>query len=180
MVRSKQTERVTLLAPYKWDERVLNMIEETTKKINFLAYNPDMPVKKEAKDAPTVTVSVKYNKIVFGASVLRETGMEGKFIRLYFEASRKIIGWQLRDSVSQGEMKVWKLVKSYGTNKVWTASITKILSQMRGLKKETYTKVPVQKYREMSPISQHKGEIFYFVELKDEAKLELNGKEIEL
>lgn len=155
-------------------------IEETTKKINFLAYNPDLPVKKDVTDLPTVTVSLKYNKIVFGSVLIRETGMDGKFVRLFYEASRKIIGWQIRDHVEQKEMKLWKLVRPNGKNKVYAISITKILSQMRGLQKDAYSKIVVQKYREVQPLSQHKGEVFYFVELKDDAKLELNGKEIDL
>jgi len=145
-------------------------IEETRKKIHFTAYNPDAPSPVKKEKAPTVVVNRKYNKILFGKKAMAEMDMEGKFIRLYYEPTRKIIGWQLREKVEQHEMKTWKLVRANEQTLSYAIGIKKMLDDMGGrLTAEAY-KVPIQKYREMATLDPHSGEIFYFVELVDEVK----------
>lgn len=95
--------------------------------------------------------------------------MAGKFVRLYYDPIRKVIGWRVRASVDQGDMKVWKLCRPNATNGNWGLNIKKMLDDFNGrLKKDTYQALPVQKYREMNPLEEHSGEVFYFVELREE------------
>lgn len=160
------------LALYNSGVKVLkNMIKETTKKIHF--YPANVAVAKKVvneNDVPTVGVSRKYNRLVFYSRAIREMGMEGKFVKLYYEPTKKIIGWQIRDKVEQHEMKIWKLCRSSKSNGVFSMGIGNILREMKGLQKQTYSS-PVQKYREVGMTSGHHGEVFYFIELKDDVKL---------
>lgn len=145
------------------------MISETKRKIHFLQYNPKKARAPLADAVPTVSVSTKYNKLVFGGPAIRETGMSGKFVRVYYEPNRKIIGWQVKDKLEHYELKSWKLCRPNAIAGTWNISITKMLAEMRGLKKDkTYSNLPVQKYREMAPLSEHNGEIFFFVEVKEQ------------
>lgn len=95
-------------------------------------------------------------------------GADGMFIKFYFEPIKKIIGWQLRKQIAQNEMKAWKLVKPHEKAKNYKASISKMIKQFHGrLTKEAYSELPIQKYREINPLSEYKNEVFYFVELID-------------
>lgn len=143
------------------------MIKETTKKINF--YSATLATgKKQEEKAPTVNVSVKFGRITFPTKLMDEIGMEGKFVKMYYEPQRRIIGWRLRDTVSQPEMKEWRLCTKHKATKNFGMPITALLKEFKGgFKKSSYI-VPVQKYREMSKTSEHHGQIFYFAEVKDD------------
>lgn len=143
-------------------------IKETSKKIHFIPYNPTKGKDVDMTPAPVVTVSRKYMNISFTKGAVLEMGMSGKFIKLYYEPIKKVIGWQLRDHVEQREMKMWKLVKPTASFGNWKCNIKKMLDQFGGrLTKETYKNVPIQKYREASSLSEYNGQTFYFVELID-------------
>lgn len=141
------------------------MIEETKKKIHFRAFKQTKGRSKDTNPAPTVIVSKKFGTITFSKGCIREAGMEGKFVRIYYEPTRKIIGWQVREKVEQEEMKIWKLCRP---NKVgiWTMGIKKLLLEFNGsLTQDSYTGLPVQKYRDMTPFGEYKDQVFYFVDL---------------
>lgn len=145
-------------------------IEETRKKIHFSPYTTVKGRKEDNSTAPTAAVSVKYGTITFSKGLVRETSMEGKFVRLYYEPTKKIVGWQLREKIAQEEMKVWKLCKP-GQSGTWSLGIGKMLNEFNGrLKSESYLSLPVQKYREMDKLDSHANEIFYFVELVEPDK----------
>lgn len=145
------------------------MIEETKKKIHFVAFVPG----QEIKEKPiTAIVSTKNNGITIGAKAIKEMGMAGKFVRFYYDAGKKIVGWQMRDSVEQSEMDLWKLCQP-NTSGTWTAGIGKILRTM-SLKEETsYPALEIKKYRENGKLENHSGKTFYFVEVKEEPKIEV-------
>lgn len=145
-------------------------IPETRKKIHFASFTP----KKEAaaeETVPTVVVSKKYGTIQFSAGLMRETGMDGKFVKMYYDAPRKIIGWQIKSGMSHGALKSWKLVKA-NINGNFVLGIGRILQNIPGLTQDSYKKLPVQKYKEMGTFDEHSGETFYFVELKDPGEKE--------
>lgn len=145
------------------------MIKETTKKIYFISF--DGKKGRGAKDptelAPTVGVSTKHKKIVFGKVALREMGMAHKWVRFYIDPSKNIIGWRIRDKVEQSEMKVWKLCKPHASTGVWSMSIVKLLNEFGTLKQEKYSP-EIQKYRDVGAMGT--GDVYYFIQLKDEVK----------
>lgn len=142
------------------------MIEETKKKIHFFAYSPLKGKARDTSDAPTVSINQKYSRITFGRGAIQELQMENKFIRFYYEPVKKIIGWQMRSNVSQSEMKNWKVVK-VREDGMWFCTFKKLLDTMR-LRKNVYLSIPIQKYREINPLSEYKDQIFYFIEMIDD------------
>lgn len=154
-------------------------IEETKKKIHFVPYTTVKGRTKDVSPPPTASVSVKYGTIQFSAGLIREAAMEGKFVRLYYEPTKKVIGWQVREKIDQTEMKVWKLCRP-SKNGTWILGVGKLLGELKGkLHKDSYLSMPVKKYREMERLDEHANEIFYFVELVDEVdtKGEIIGNE---
>jgi hypothetical protein len=149
-------------------------IEETKKKIHFLPYVATKGRVKDTAPAPAASVSRKYNRITFSRALIQETGMAGKFVRLYFEPNKKVIGWQLRETVAQNEMKSWKLCRVTPSGN-WGLNIKKMLSMFVGLNQEKYSELPVQKYRETSALDEHHGEVFYFVQLVGQSEKKANG-----
>jgi len=142
-------------------------IEETKKKIHFTPYAAVKGRSKDTSPAPTASVSKKYGTIQFSKGLITETGMDGKFVRLYYEPTKKIIGWRLREKIDQTEMKVWKLCRP-SKNGTWVLGIGKMLGEFSGrLKQDAYLSMPVQKYREVEKFDPHTGEVFYFVELME-------------
>lgn len=148
-------------------------IAETKKKIHFQPYVATKGRIKDTDPAPTATVSRKYNRITFTRALIQETGMAGKFVRLYSEPGKKIVGWQLREEVEQGEMKSWKLCRVTPSGN-WGMNIKKMLDGFLGLTREKYV-LPVQKYREMDALDPHHGEVFYFVALAEQADKKNEG-----
>lgn len=144
------------------------MITETTKKILWVPYVVTKGRTVDTNPAPVATINRKFGYLSFGGKAIEEMGMNGKFIKFYFEPTKKVIGWQLRTEIKQEEMKNWKLVKQL-PNKTWKVTITKLLAQFNGrLTKGSYTHLPVQKYREINPLSEYRNEVFYFVELVED------------
>lgn len=144
------------------------MIKETTKKIHFVPYSATRGREADTSPTPTVTVNRKYGYLTMGRKAVHEMAAEGMFIKFYFEPIKKIIGWQLRKQISQNEMKSWNLVKGNPKSGAYKASIVKLLAQFNGrLTQEAYQDLPIQKYREINPLSEYKDEVFYFVELVD-------------
>lgn len=141
------------------------MIKETTKKIHFTPYTIAKGRSVDTDPAPVATVNKKFGYLSFGGKAITEMDMDGKFIKFYFEPVKRIIGWQLRTEVKHEDMKSWKLIKQL-PNKTWKVSVRKLLEQFNGrLTRESYSNTPVQKYREINPLSEYKNEVFYFVEL---------------
>jgi hypothetical protein len=141
-------------------------IKETRIKLHFEPYKASKGRIADTEPAPTVAVSRKYNYIAFSRSCVIETEMEGRFVKLYLVPSKKVIGWQTREKLDHSEMKDWKLCKVNKQGQ-FRLNIKKLLDAMEGTPlKETYKRLPVQKYREVSMLSEHKDEVFYFVELK--------------
>lgn len=142
-------------------------IKETTKKIHFMPYVAKKGREKDTDPAPTVTVNRKYNYILFSKSAIKEMGLDGKFLHFYFEPIKKIIGWQVRETIQQSDMKAWRLVKAPKAGN-WKTTIKKMLDEFNGrLTKVSYEALPVQRYREINPLSEYKNQVFYFIELID-------------
>lgn len=142
---------------------------ERKKKIHFCP----QPIGK-SKDtgngkAVTAALNTKNNALVISTRAVDACNMRDKFVRFYYDPSQKIIGWRIRDKLeSQEQLKQWKLCKPNPKSGVWSVSMTNIIKSMRGLKSDySYKGLEVQKYREMSASSEHRGELFYFVEIKE-------------
>lgn len=147
------------------------MIQEVKKQIHFQAYIPRGGPRKDLDAPPTVTIIKKNGRIDFPARTLSKLGMEEKFISFYFEPTRKIIGWQIKSSLSEGQ-KVgrasrWKFVKPTSNGNYHT-TIKGIIDSFNGsLTKDKYKKIEIKKYIEQEGILE-KGTVYYFVELKEE------------
>lgn len=147
------------------------MITEVKRQIYFQPYVPLKGRKKDIDAPPVVTIDTKYNKIVFPARTLSILGLENKFIAFYFEPTRKIIGWRIKDNLGAGELlgrkAKWKLVK-INTNGNWTCIIKGIIDNFGvSLKQEKYKNLEIKKYVEQEGVID-KGTTYYFVELKEE------------
>ncbi len=145
------------------------MIKETTRKINFLAYNPKKGRQKDERQAPTVNVFADAGRIQFGRYALEQMAMEGKFVRFYYEPIKKIIGWKVcNEVINQKEMKLWKVCNSH-SNGVWQVSIKKMLEQFQGKEHLAvkYKNVQVKKYRETGIMSLP-NDTYYYVVLQEE------------
>lgn len=147
------------------------MIKETTKKIHFIPYTATKGRDADVNPAPVVALNRNSGLLWFGEAALREMGMRDKFVRFFYEPTKKVIGWQIKEVVHQADMKTWRLVKPYVNKKsgasYWTASLKKLVVQIPSLTKKSYTGLPVQKYREINPLSEHRNQVFFFVELVD-------------
>lgn len=146
------------------------MIEEVKKKIHFSPYFPQRGKEKDESPAPTVTINRKHNKLIFNRSCIDELSMDAKFIRLYYEPSKHIIGWQIKSVLPQLEMKNWKLVRKNKQNGVYTVQIKKMLEEFNGLRYDSYKHLPVKKYIEQEGIME-KGSTYYFVEMIEDPQL---------
>ncbi len=142
-------------------------IEETKKKIHFRPWVNEKGRPVDVTPPPTVNVSKKYGTITFSKGAVRETNMTGKFVKLFYEPTKKIIGWQTREKIEQHEMKTWKLCTPTKSG-TWVLGIKKLLDEFNdSLTSETYVGLKVQKYREMGPLDQYSNQTFYFIEVKE-------------
>lgn len=142
-------------------------IEETKKKIHFRPWTNQKGRPVDNDPPPTVNVSKKYGTLTFSKGCVRDTNMGGKFVKLFYEPTKKIIGWQTRDKVEQQEMKTWKLCTPSKSG-TWTLGIKKLLDEFNGsLKSESYAGLEVQKYREIGQLEEYSNQVFYFVEIKE-------------
>lgn len=142
------------------------MIEEVKRKIHFIPFKVEKGRKPDTNQPPVVSVSTKYNRLTFGKKTIQAMGMKDKFVKLYYEPDKKIIGWRITDKLVGDEMKSWKLVHPQAKSGVWFMSIKGIIDDMRLKPGTTYSDLPVQKYRELEKLDINSGQIFYFVEIK--------------
>lgn len=142
-------------------------IQETQRKIHFVPFDGRRGRPKDDSPSPTLSINRKYGMVTFSKAIINELGLEGKFVHLYYEPTRKIIGFQVKTSVNQSLMKQWKMVKKNPTTGVWKATITKILGEFRGLTRESYLDLPVKKYVEKDDLL-NRGEVFYYVQLVED------------
>ena len=141
-------------------------MKETTRKIYFTEYIPTKV--QEVESSVFINVNLKNGVIQFSRGVVNTLGLEGKFIKFLYEAEKKIIGWKVIDqslSLETLKSKKYRLVKPNKSNGLYSSSITKLLAQFKGLKKESY-RCEVKKYREVSD-AMSKNDITYFVQLDD-------------
>ena len=141
------------------------MPQQTHRQIHFTQYIPGR--KKKEKEGPLLaSVSVKHGLLILPGTTLKKLGMVDKFIRLYYEPTKKIIGWQIvNDSLNQEQLKTAKLVKIYPATNNYKTTITPMLREFKGLKKESYTSLEVKKYVETGLLD--RGTTYYYVKLKD-------------
>jgi hypothetical protein len=151
-------------------------IEETKKKLHFVAFVPSKGKLVVASDAPKLSISGSNEQLSFSNSALKELGLEGKFIKLFYSSEQKVIGWQVRDRLEQPELKNgWKLVTADKNNHTWKVSVGKILATFNGHKKGTgYKNLVVKKYRDASTSVGGNGEaVYYYIEVKPETTIEV-------
>lgn len=148
------------------------MIQEVRKSIHFIPYVAKGGRTKDDNPAPTVTLDKKRGRITFGFKALEQLGMINKFVAFYYEPTRKIIGWKVKDKLEEGQKvgkySKWKLVKPFGKGKgFWVGGVKGIIKELNGgLKQDVYKNVEVKKYIETASVLD-KGQIFFFIELKD-------------
>lgn len=149
------------------------MIRETKAKIHFTPYiiKKGRAEKDVTEKSPVASVSVKYGRLNFTSHAIKEIGMAGKWVKLYYEPHRKIIGWRVKDKVENGELKTWKLCQPDKNNGTWGMSITKMLTEFKGLTQESYLNLEIQKYKDIGGghLNQYAGETFFFIEVKGKA-----------
>lgn len=142
------------------------MIPQTHRKIDFIEYIPGKTAQDRSSDKPlTLTVSAKFGMVHFNKTLCYELGMIDKFIRLFYEPHKKIIGWRILErSIEHEKMRGIKLVKLNESTKSYKVSIHKMLREFKGLK-DAYPELPVKKYVDQDMLN--KGDTYYYVKLKD-------------
>lgn len=150
-------------------------IKESKKKIHFVPFEQARGAM--ASNTPAPTVSVKKGVLFFSQKLIEELQLNGKFVRLFYDPLKKIIGFQIREQILQTEMKTWKLVRQNKQIKIWKISIRKMLAEIGPqCVEKKYSRLPVKKYISTEPMS--RGEVYYFFEIIDEVdKAEHHGTE---
>lgn len=144
------------------------MIQETQRKIHFTPFELKRGREKDTSPVPTLTLNTETGGLVFSKSLMTELSLEGKFVKFFYEPVKRIIGFQIRHVVTDGELKTWKLVKSSGNTGIWKVSIGRLLHQFNSVPtKKLYSLMPVKKYIEKDAIF-GKGEVYYYVQLIDD------------
>lgn len=132
-----------------------------SKKFHLMEFNP----KKRPKSRPeriTISVSRKFGIVTFGGPALDEMNMKNSFVKLYYDTMNLVLAWKIKKEISLEEMKLgWKKVRVQKTG-LYYASIKSILETMN-LKKDSYTKLEVKKYKDYSMLM---PEDYYYVEIK--------------
>ncbi len=145
-------------------------IEETRKKIHFVPFDINKGRDVDTSDAPTIKLTE--GLLRFTKGLITELGLNGKFVRFFYDPIKKVVGFQVREEVElralKGEGK-WKMVRQNETNGSWTVSIRKMLAANFGSKvaEKKYPLAPIKKYIEMTDIMT-KGQVYYFFEIVDE------------
>lgn len=142
-------------------------ITETRKKIHFVPFYIAKGRPVDTSAPPTVTL--RNGNLWFPKATVEELSLNGKFIKLYYEASKKIIGFKVKEQVNLDEMKGqdrWKLVKVNPTGGSYSISLRKLLLTQFGEEytKKVLKKIELKKYREMTDVM-NRGEVFNFIEL---------------
>lgn len=142
------------------------MIKETLKKIHFVPYTPGKGKPKDDSDSPTLTIFADKNRFQFNKKAITEMDMNGKFIKFFFEPTKKIIGWKIEKSIDQRMMKEWKLVKmsKSGQYPVGIKNLLEIFRKQHKLQKE-YRDLPIRKFRDNGLLS-GPNNVYYYIELK--------------
>ena len=142
-------------------------IKETTRKIHFRPYISGKGRPTDVDPAPTANVSRKHGTITISKGAVLQMNMGGKFVKIFYEPTKKIIGWQIREGgMELEEAKSWKLCTPNPKTGVVVLSIRKLLAEFKGLSEDSYPGLPVQRYREMGQLDQYSGQVFYYVEVK--------------
>lgn len=142
------------------------MIKETTRKLNLISYVPQRGKPKDTEKPPMLSLNTKFGNLVFGAKAIRALDMEGKWMKLFYEPTRRIIAWRLTDKLENEEIqsKEYRLVKPNPKSGVLIVSIQGILKSFVNVKENFTYKCEIKRYREMSDLM-NRGEIFHFVQL---------------
>ncbi len=145
------------------------MIKETTKKIHFIAYESKRGRSKDVNDAPTMTLFVDKGMLQFSRYAIESMQMNNRFVRFFYDPTKKIIGWKVEDTVDQSEMKLWRMCKTH-KNGMWQVSIKRMLDMFqlgrKGLAK-VYRDMPVMKYRDIGLMTAP-NDTYFYVEVKEE------------
>ena len=144
------------------------MIQETHHKIYFTEYTPTQGREKDTDSPPTVRLTIKDSSISFCQRTLIKLQLDGKFIKFFYEPVKKIIGWTIHNTLSDGELatKKYRLVKcsSVGSYNTTIMGILRMFSS--NFSKNSY-KLEVKKYVENQDILS-KGDTYYYVQITDE------------
>ncbi len=142
-------------------------IEETRKKIHFTPF--DIKKGRAVDESPAPTMTLTAGSLRFNKSLTTELNLNGKFVKLYSDPIKNVIGFQIgTEVIDHPDLKGWKLVNANPDTGMWTVSIRKMLEQQFGEKtaEKKYGKLPVRKYVEANGMD--RGMTIYFVELVDE------------
>lgn len=157
------------------------MIQQTTRKIHFSEYIPTKGREKDIDKPPTVRVNVKSGSLNLSTRTLSILGLDGQFIKLFYEPTRKIIGFTKHSGLSNEQVasKKYRLVKPNSSGQS-VVSVMGILKTFAGLQALKY-KCEIKKYVEMDGIM-NKGTTYYYIQLEDSAPVgsvgSLNGVDV--
>lgn len=141
-------------------------IEKQEGKIHFVEYIPHQKAERDAKkESFTASIDVKSGYLRLGKPAIAKMNLDGKFVKFYFEPSKKIIGWKIKDSIgsSKEELSLWKPI-IMGKKVQAILGIRGILSQFVGVSKENYKGLEIKHYKDYGPLAD--GEELYYVKLK--------------
>lgn len=146
------------------------MLEITHKVIHLQSFEK-YSKNTEQKDIIVISVSKKYRNILFSQKCIQDLGMNGKFVRLFFEPTKKIIAWKIKDSITIGkEDRNWRIIK-VRKNGSALITIVPIIKAFNGsLRDDSYTNLEVKKNVSPASTGLDSGETFYYVELKDKER----------
>lgn len=144
------------------------VIEETRKKIHFVPFEIKKGRSVDTSPAPTVTLvkgALRFNK-----NFITEIGLNGKFVKFFYDPIKKVVGWQVKTEVNLAVVgKTWKMVNANATLGSWTVNIGKMLDLLDSkASQKAYYKLPVMKYVEANGMD--RGTVYYFIELIDEVE----------
>jgi hypothetical protein len=142
------------------------MIKETKRKIHFITYIPTKGRPKDESKPPYASVSKKYGVLKFGKKAINALEMDKKFIKLFYEPVKKIIGWQITNHLNEGQLKSkeWRPITPNKINGTAVISIKPIIDMFNGSLTEDSYKCEIFKYREQSDILS-RGDVTYFVKV---------------
>ncbi len=140
-----------------------NVVKRAQKKIHFLEWTSHRGRGKgEKEELPTVSLNVKFGMLGFGKKTISRLAMDKNWIKLYYEPTKRIIGWTMRQSIPQEEMKNYKLVKLNKTGQ-FQVFVKGIVDQFIGLKSESY-KLEVNTYKDYQSLLDDKT--YYYIKIK--------------
>lgn len=144
-------------------------IKETTRKIHLLSYTPKKGKAKDISEPPRISLFVDKNKMQFSRYAIDQMHMRKKFVRFFYEPTRKIIAWQVAEKMEHAEMKEWRVCNTHPSG-IWQVSVKGLLEQFqlgKATLKNAYRDLEVKKYREIGLMSKP-NDTYFFVQLKEE------------